>query len=365
MTSPLRISINATRIDGPWGGGNRFVTYLERYLVARGHEVVRDLRPGLDAVLMIGVEPGLRIVAYGPAELRDHLRAHPRTAAVLRINNCDQAKGRDAGINRQMIAAGREMDHVVYCSRFSRDLYAEAGMPEGLPQSVILTGVDEAVFFPTPDAAAQTWKRGEPLRLITHHWSTGMLKGFDIYERIDALRSEPAWAERLTLTYIGRRAPGMSLPRSRWLEPMDAPEIAGQLREHHVLVTGARHEAGGNHYLEAMRCGLPVLYLESGANAEYCARYGVGFAPHELEAKLATLPERYPRLVEAVSGGPYPAAEMARQYEALLESVVETRRADPRPAEGWGERGRRWLRQGRRRLGRGLPTVKLERKSAG
>ena len=359
MKRPLRISINATRIDGPWGGGNRFVGVLERHLVEQGHSVVRDLRPGLDAILMIGVQRGLRIVSYGPDEVRDYLLTHPRTAAVLRVNNCDQAKGRDEGINRQMIAAGAAADHVVFCSAFSQRLYAEAGMPADVPQSVILTGADEAVFYPVEDSAARRWTPGQPLKLITHHWSTGMLKGFDVYERVDALLDEPGVAEKLSLTYIGKRSPGMSLPRSRWREPMDGPEIAEQLRAHHVLLTGARHEAGGNHYIEAMRCGLPVLYLESGANAEYCAPYGLGFRPHQLEAKLAALPDVYPDLVKAVRHGPHPASAMARQYERMLQAAVDQRRAQPRDDAGWRQHGRLLLRKTRRRLRRRLPIVTL------
>ena len=360
MTQPLHISLNAARIEGPWGGGNRFVTYLDRYLTERGHRVVRDLRPGLDLILMIGVQPELRIVSYGPAEVADYLRTSPRTAAVLRVNNTDEAHGRDLGINRRFIAAATQVDHVVHCSRFSQELYRNLGIDPAVPASVILIGADESIFFPAPAETREVWTPGRPLRLITHHWSAGLLKGYDVYERIDAMLAEPSWSERFTLTYIGNRAVGQSLPRTRCLDPMEGPAIAQELRAHHVLITGARHEVGGNHHIEAMRCGLPVLYLESGATPEYCEPCGIGFKPHELEAKLTELPQRYPQLAAAVAHGPYPASEMARQYETLLQEVVARRRAEPREAAGPVERGRLWLRGRRRGVRRRLPTVKLK-----
>ena len=29
------------------------------------------------------------------------------------------------------------------------------------------------------------WKKGEPLRIVTHHWGNNYNKGFDVYQYLD------------------------------------------------------------------------------------------------------------------------------------------------------------------------------------
>ena len=54
----LRISINARRIEGPYGGGNQFANTLEKYLRSKGHEVFRKLVPNLDLILIVSFGSG-------------------------------------------------------------------------------------------------------------------------------------------------------------------------------------------------------------------------------------------------------------------------------------------------------------------
>ena len=351
----LRISINATRIEGPWGGGNRFVSYLDRFLTSRGHEVFRDLQPDLDLILLIGVQPELRVVSYSPAEAAEYVQRYPQAARVLRINNCDEAHGSDRGINRRMLAAAESVDHVVFPSGFSQDHFCGLGLSQDIPRSVIKTGVDASIFKP---AGPRVLADGEPMRLVTHHWSTHPMKGFDIYERLDSLIGSESQGGGYELTYIGPRAAGMRLPHSRWLEPMDGRALAEEIGRHHALVTGARYEAGGNHYIEAMSCGLPVLFLKSGATPEYCQNHGLGFRPHEFESKLSEFRGQYARYAAAVAGQDFTARSMAERYEQLFVEVVKARRDRRFRQPGVVGRCRYRAVRVRRAVGRRLPKLK-------
>ncbi len=226
-----------------------------------------------------------------------------------------------------VLAAAELADAVVFLSDFSRELFLGQGLDPSKPSRVIRTGANGEVFHP---AGRAPWAPGQRIRLVTHHWSPWVMKGIDVYERLDYLLAEPDWADKFEFTYVGRLPLGFRLPHSRCLPVMDGKELADELRRHHAYVTGARHEAAGNHYIEAMRCGLPVLYLQSGANAEYCGPYGIGFHPGNFEAKLRQLRDEYPRLRRAVLDCPYDAEVMAAEYLQLIESVVAERRTAPR-----------------------------------
>ena len=316
----MKIGINANRIDGPWGGGNRFVANLENSLVQRGHEVHRRLVPNLDLILLMAVQPKLRITSFTPRDAADYCRVYPRTAVVLRVNTCDQQRATDAGINRQVIQASEVADHTVFVSQFMRDLYLRDGFPESRPYSVILTGANTEVFHPR---GSNNWDPARPLRLVTHHWSTGVMKGYDIYERLDTLLCQDRFRHQFEFTHIGRLPLGLELPNSRVLPVLDGDDLARELKRHHVHITGARHEPGGNHYIEAMQCGLPVLFLRSGGTPEYCRQYGIEFSPADFEEKLLSLPGRYGELRSSVMTCHHNARAMCDELAALFDTIVQ------------------------------------------
>ena len=121
----------------------------------------------------------------------------------------------------------------------------------------------------------------------------------------------------------------MKFENSRHVPVLDGAALADEIRRHHVYLTAARHEPGGNHYIEGMCCGLPVLYLESGSLPEYCAPYGFSFTLNDFDQRLMEMRERYPALREAVLECPYGAGRMAKWYLGLFEALVRERRVRP------------------------------------
>jgi hypothetical protein len=120
-------------------------------------------------------------------------------------------------------------------------------------------------------------------------------------------------------------------------------------------VTAARYEAAGMHHVEASRCGLPVLFMKTGALPEYCADRGLAFDPADFEERLVELRTRYPELREAALRYRRTATDMAGEYEALFRTLVAARRARPVPEPGplraLGLRGAAGLRRATRRAG--------------
>ena len=324
----MRISINARKIGGPYGGGNQFANTLEKYLQSKGHEVFRKLVPNLDLILIASSQRGLKITAYDVDSITDYIAFNPNTVVVQRVNSCDEPRGRDLGINEAMLRANQVADYTVFISSFVRDLFARKGLDASKPNSVILNGADEEVFNHSERA---DWKLGEKLRIVTHHWSSNYMKGFDIYERLDQLLEIKPFRDLFEFTYIGRIPIGVNFKNTRIIPPTAGMSLANYLKQHHVYLTAARNEAAGMHHIEGMRCGLPVLYLHSGALPEYCAPYGIEFTLINFEERLLEMHTRYPELREKVVECPYTGTWMASQYEELFLRLVAERRRNPHP----------------------------------
>ncbi|MBI4710474.1 MAG: hypothetical protein HY759_05170, partial [Nitrospirae bacterium] len=214
-----------------------------------------------------------------------------------------------------------------------KGLFAKKGFNASRPNSVILTGADEKVF--NPDNRAE-WKQGEKLRIVTHHWSSNFMKGYDIYERLDLLLSSEPYRSLFEFTIIGNVPTGMNFKNTRVVKPLAGLELAHAIKHNHIYLSAARNEPAGNHYIEGMRCGLPALFLDSGSLPEYCAPYGIEFNLINFEKKLLKMKEAYLLLRGKVLECPYTGSRMSGQYESIVKTLFEQRQQNPRAEPGVG-----------------------------
>jgi hypothetical protein len=317
----VKIAVNTRPVDGPWGGGNRFVRALEQAARSRGHEVVNDLAPDVDLALMIDPRARNPQLTFTPGRLQQHLRSHPRTIVVHRINECDERKGTHT-INWRLRLANHVADHTVFIASWLKEL---AVWRRTTPFSVILNGADEAIFRRD---SARLWDGREPLRIVTHHWGGHVKKGWDVYGRLDALMGEPRWRGRLAFTSIGNAPAGIATRHVEMIRPLDGDALAAALAAGHVYITASVNEPAGMHHVEGALIGLPLLFRRSGALPEYCTGYGEAFdGPDDFEPALARMAERYSDWKTAVGRYPNTAARMTAQYLDLFERLDAERDA--------------------------------------
>lgn len=317
----LRVAINARRLDGPYGGVNQFSNNLENHLRAGGHVVFRHLAPGLDIILIVSSKTNSVTTSFSPEQAGDYLLVNPRASIVQRVNTCNEQRAADHGLNQRILEVNRLADHTVFVSDFIRKLYAGQGFDPGRPHSVILTGVDSRVFHP---GGKSRWTPGSRMKVVTHHWSNNYMKGFDCYERFDLMLDKSPFKDMFEFVFIGNIPLGFSFRNARVIPPLSGEALGDELRQCHLYLTGTRHEPGGNHYIEAMLCGLPVVYLESGSTGEYCSKYGgIAFTPVDFEDAMIRAYDRYSVSSQEVLDCPYAVEWMGAQYEELFLALAD------------------------------------------
>lgn len=318
----MKVSIGMNLQPGPWGGGNQFGYALVAYLRRKGIEVCFDLSArDIDIILLAEPRRALRISAYSDHEIvRYILLKGSRAVVVHRVNECDERKG-TSGVNERLRQATRCADYAVFVSEWLRDLHLSQGFP-CREYTVIRNGPDSDIFSPQ---GYQAWDGKEPLRLVTHHWSSHPMKGFDLYKHIDDLLGTEKFKNRIAYTFIGNLPEGFSFSQARHLPPLYGHELAQELRRHHVYVTASRNEPGPHHPIEAACCGLPLLYLQSGALPEYCGGFGIGFTDFNFDEKLQEMMTSYHRFVSRMKDFPHTAQAMCMQYETFFSRLVNRR----------------------------------------
>jgi len=319
----MKVAIGTRPHEGPWGGGNRFVTSLRDALVKCGHQVAHDLaKPDID--ILVIVDPRFRSphVSFGAgAALRYVMFRNPKAIIVHRINECDERKG-EPFINHKLVRANYIADATVLVGEWLTRLPVWREHLRS-PWWVIHNGGDTSVFNPN---GFTPWLGTGRIRLVTHHWGYNPMKGFDVYSMLDDLLSKPEWKDKVEFTYIGQLPAGFKFRNARYVAPLNGKELADELRSHHAYLTASQNEPGGNHQVEGALCGLPLLYRESGCMPEYCQGFGVSYSGlDDFPEAIERLRADYAALVTKMVDYPNTSERMTQQWIRLFEQLIADR----------------------------------------
>lgn len=319
----MKIALGMRSNPGPWGGGSRFIAALAEGLAKSGHSIVHDLRDrDIDVILLVDPRTRAPNVTFGPGQIARYVSfVNPSAIVVHRINECDERKG-EAFINAKLVGANSVADWTVFVGAWLAELPVWKANLRG-PWSTIRNGADRRIFNAQ---GFVPWTGDGPLRLVTHHWGYHRLKGFDVYEAIDARLGDPAFAARFSFTYIGNLPKGFRLAHSEHVPPLDGTELASRLRASHGYVTASVNEPGGNHQNEGAACGLPLIYRESGCMPEYCEGYGISFrGPDDFFDALDRYRNQYGVLASRMAGYPNSSDRALGEWLALFDRLATDR----------------------------------------
>ena len=327
--SPLAVSASCLRQDAPvvainmypaagaWGGSSVFVQQFMAALRRCGIRPVFDLNGRVDVIFLIDPREDLLNKAFGMEEIRRYRDLHPQVRIIHRINECDQRKGSDF-MDECLRQANAIADHTVFISQWLHEYFVSRWFDAGRSHQVIYNGANSAVFHPL---GGNRFKGGT-LRLVTHHFSSHLLKGFAVYQQVDAMIAEGRLPET-ELWVIGGRPPEMHWRAARLFDAVAGQELAALLRQCHAYITASLWEPCGMHHVEGAQCGLPLLYHEDGGGiVEAGKRYGIAFREESLPAAIQEMRHRYPEMRERVFTSMPDGLSMAMDYVRAVYRVL-------------------------------------------
>jgi glycosyltransferase involved in cell wall biosynthesis len=325
----MRIYLNFSPRSGPYGGANSFLRTLMRDLERRGVSFTTDADEPVDVALINALTGAIEVADVARIAGRGTPIVHRKTG--YRGRGSDEYRAEVDGVivgDRLQIELSEYVAHSIFQSEYSRDVFVASGFSGNY--SVIPNGVDEGIFNMVerprfrPPRARRMWSPPAPLELIVSSWSTDPSKGFAEYLRIDeALRGRGD----VGLTLVGRTPPGVQFGAARSHRPVSSPKLAALLKTRHIVLQLTQWESCSNALIEGLNCGLPAIYLESGANPEVAEPYGVPYRGDIADA-IERVRERYDKVVEELPDNPYRISLIGQRYLDVLEAVAARRAPD-------------------------------------
>jgi len=313
-----RVAFNMRPARGPWGGSSPFVVQLKRYLQRRGYDVRFDLHKKVDVIVLIDPRDDLQFKSFGMEEIRAYKKINPKVKVLHRINECDQRKN-SSFMDELLKNANEIADHTVFIANWLQDYHSERWFNKDNSHSVIYNGADPNVFHPIGSA---TYNDNEAFRIVSHHWSDNMLKGFDFYSKIDQA-IEKGQLDGVELWIVGRWPSEIKWQQARLFPPSQGKKLADTLRSCHAYVTASRWEPCGMHHVEGAQCGLPLLYHKDGGGiVEAGERYGLGFGDDDFIDAIKRLRDEYGKYRDLVLNNSPCGDRMVMEYTNRIQSLI-------------------------------------------
>ena len=265
----------------PAGGGHQTLRAVLGEMKRRGVGVeIGAASAATRAVLFNSFNFDTARLEWFASRLSPECRRVHRVGAVTTLY-----RGWDDGTDAYVAELNKRFaDSTIAISHATIDMYRSIGI-ELRDARVVYNGTDAAIFHPN---GRERFDRSRRTRLIAVSWSDNPRKGGPF---LRWLERELDW-DRYELTFVGRTQE--TFERATVIPPIASGELADLLRRQDVFVTATENDAYSNALVEALCCGLPAIYLDSGGSSEAVKEAGFGFTEwDEVPALLERLRDEY------------------------------------------------------------------------
>lgn len=245
------------------GGSSTFLRNFQEYLIRENIDHTTALDEDYDVLFVNSWTIPYRTILQ-------HKKRLPRLRVVHRIDGSAQDYGRYDGADWIQRDVNRLADVTIFQSKYSFETTYERYKLIRDQGPVIYNPVDTTRF--SSSGAKFDWSAGIK-RLMVVGWSPNPRKGS---WRIPLLAKQNPDIE---FVVVGNHHALPDLTNIRKVGYLNHEELPKALRSADVYLSLLENDACPNVILEAMACGLPVIFLPSGGVPELVGDAGLPFAP--------------------------------------------------------------------------------------
>lgn len=290
----------------PYGGGNQFMLYLLKSLRKKGYKV---------KINSFDKDINLFIADYCwfPFRYEKLIKKHKKKYNSKLIHRLDGILSNYRNDSKKMDKFAMSINNManttIIQSNYTAKQFSEAGF-DIKNVEVINNSPDEIIFNKNVNKIFNK----NNIKLISASWSTNKKKGMDDYKWLD---------ENLNLdinySFIGRLD---FIPKSiKVIKPLAPKSLAMKLKESDIFLFAAIDESCPNILIEAIACGLPIIYKNSGGSKELVKEFGLPYNEvKEIPKILNKLIENYDYYKNLVLN--YSQIDASILYEKIIQRIL-------------------------------------------
>lgn len=263
---PKKIFVNFSCKNIAYGGGNQFVYKLVDYMKnIQNFRITFKLEDNIDIYLIIDLrkERKREFKKYTFEEIYQH-KIKTGGKIIMRVNDCDLTREKKE-IENLLLKNIDYIDKLVFNSTFIKEYYCDNyNKINKKSKKIIYNKCDKNIFYPKN----KIFDKNKKIKIVTHHWSDNINKGYDIYYEFNKYCKTTS---NLEFVFIGRKFNDNFKDFQTIHGPYKGEELADVLRDCDIYITASVYDSCPMHVLEGLSCGLPMLYIDcEGGGKDLC-----------------------------------------------------------------------------------------------
>jgi lipopolysaccharide biosynthesis glycosyltransferase len=270
-----------------YGGGNITTYYIQKYFENKYYnfKITYELENQINLYLIIDPFKDKKFKKYSLEEIINHRNTHNiHGKIIIRVNDCDITRPKahpERSREKAILKNNGEINYYIFNSQFIKNYYKK--FIDVKNSTVIYNGCDTTIFYPSENIKPIKY------RVVTHHWSDNMNKGYQIYYD---LWTNLKKTKNYEFVFIGKNVPEM-FKEVPIIGPYVGIELSNAIRDCNIYITDSIFDSCPNHVIEAISCGLPILYRKhEGGARELCELF-----PKKIGESYSNLEELIEKLV--------------------------------------------------------------------
>ena len=272
-----------------YGGGNITTYYIQKYFQNKynNFKITYELEDSIQIYLIIDPFKDNNFKKYSLEQIINHRNMKNKNGKIIiRVNDCDITRPNlppEQSREKAIIKNNNEINYFIFNSEFIRDYYQK--FIDVSKSAVIYNGCDTNIFYPENSII----DKPKQFKIITHHWSNNMNKGYQIYYDLWKYFMK---TNNYEFVFIGKNIPDM-FKEVPIIGPYVGNELANAIRNCQIYITDSIYDSCPNHVIEAISCGLPILYRRhEGGARELCELF-----PKKIGESYSNLEELVEKMV--------------------------------------------------------------------
>jgi lipopolysaccharide biosynthesis glycosyltransferase len=270
-----------------YGGGNITTYYIQKYFDNKynNFKITYELKNPINLYLIIDPFKDNNFKKYSLEEVINHRNTYNKHGKIIiRVNDCDITRPNlppERSREKAIIKNNNEINFYIFNSEFIKKHYTKYINVE--KSVIIYNGCDTTIFYPIQNIKPKKY------RIVTHHWSDNMNKGYQMYYNLWKFLKN---TKNYEFVFIGKNVPEI-FKEVPIIGPYVGLELSNAIRDCHIYITDSIFDSCPNHVIEAISCGLPILYRKhEGGAKELCELF-----PKKIGASYSSLEELIEKLV--------------------------------------------------------------------
>lgn len=301
----MKIKIIFPFEEGPYGGGNQFLKALKEYFL---HSDLYSEYTEKSDIILFNSFHDIAEVAKLRMKFPEKIFVHRVDGPTRLYNNLNDK--RDLITNK---ANDLLSDATIFQSNWSKEANISLGLKRKRFESTISNAPDPSIFSRKEN---NSYSMHRKTKLIATSWSSNIKKGFKVYKWMD----ENIDFSRYEMIFVGNTS--YSFQNIRVVPPVNSIEIARYLKQSDIFITASEKDPCSNSLIEALHCGLPVLYYNDGGHPEIVKGGGLSFnLQAEIPEKIEEIRLNYDDFQKAIS---VPSIDtIGSQYHAFFQFLID------------------------------------------